>query len=68
MSNYATLGQSCQVNANELISNAKFINLNDPVYDLILTKMDKYPYPTAECGANKEEIQQQEVKVKKGCC
>lgn len=71
MSKYATLGQSCQVNGNELISNAKFLPLNDPVYNLIFTKMETYPYPVPACDGSKEKVEQvseKQVKVKQGCC
>ena len=40
---FAHLGTSCEAEGNVLMSNAKFIPLNDPIYKRIITKMYQYP-------------------------
>jgi len=40
---YAHLGQSCQTSLAVLIDNKKFFSLNDPVYNIVYTRMQRYP-------------------------
>ena len=55
---YATLGSTCRTNANELISNYKYIPPTAADYDVIFTKAQMYPgnwqYPGGNPG-NPEE-------------
>lgn len=76
---YARLGQSCQTSMAVLIDNRKFFPLNDPVYDLYYTKMQKYPATHEELQPISEEVEKPEdIKTAKqtvrrpeeysGCC
>ena len=70
---YAQLGESCQTNADVLIDNAKYLSINDPVYKLILTRMNMYPGFHKFRGFNetdrKEKEMKEDVNIKtKQCC
>ena len=40
---YARLGESCQVSRDTIISNTKYLPQNEPIYYLPYTNMLKYP-------------------------
>lgn len=46
---YARLGNSCQTSLNVLVDNRKYLAPNDLVYNLMYTRMKRYPlYPTSK--------------------
>jgi hypothetical protein len=46
---YARLGNSCQTSLDVLVDNRKFLAPNDLVYNLMYTRMKRYPlYPTTK--------------------
>lgn len=55
--NYAQLGESCQTSMDILTDNKKFFPINDPIYNIIYTRMLQYPatYPDIEKIEKKEE-------------
>jgi hypothetical protein len=40
---YAIGGESCQTNMDVLVDNKKFLSPNDMVYNLLYTRMQRYP-------------------------
>lgn len=42
--NYAMAGNSCQTSMDTLLDNRKFLPLDDPVYNLVYTRMYQYPF------------------------
>jgi hypothetical protein len=79
---YARLGNSCMTSESCLVSNQKFLQVDDPVYSLVLTKTQQYPGPQdywrdevmrREKGDKGEIIEESNednsgYKKKKGCC
>lgn len=57
---YAHLGYTCETNMNVLIDNRKFFPINDPVYDVFYTKMQKYPSTNEDLPAISDEIEKPE--------
>lgn len=57
---YAYLGQSCQTSMAVLIDNRKFFPLDDPVYNIFYTKMQKYPSITSELQPIPDDIERPE--------
>lgn len=57
---YAYLGQSCQTSMSVLIDNRKFFPLDDPIYDVFITKMQRYPATHDELNPISEEVQRPE--------
>lgn len=45
---YAILGQSCQTSMDMLVDNKKFFPMDAPVYDVLFTKMQRYPATSTE--------------------
>lgn len=61
---YARLGNNCQTSLDVLTSNAKFLPVNDPVYNLIWTRMQRYPLESDDCplkNPQKQSIQEIDV-------
>ena len=52
---YARLGATCCTNMNVLLSNAKFIPVNDPVYKMFYTESSQYP-GRGNVGLDREEM------------
>lgn len=54
--NYARLGESCQTSMDILTDNKKFFPVNDPIYNIVYTRMLQYPvtYPDIEKIEKKE--------------
>ena len=70
---YAKLGATCCTSMSVLLSNAKFIPLNDPIYKMFYTESRQYPGPSIyDSGQpsqkDPEEKQPVEKFSKKGCC
>ncbi len=68
---YAILGNTCQTSLNVLTSNTKFIPMDDPIYNMIYTKMNLYPGRTNE--EEKEDKNEKKDDAKEsykapGCC
>lgn len=63
---YAQLGQSCQTSMDVLTDNKKFFSVDDPIYDLIYTRMLQYPvsYPDVERIEEKEEVKEDNYNLK----
>lgn len=61
--NYARLGESCQTSMDMLVDNKKFFQVNDPIYNIIYTRMLQCPamYPDVD---KKEENSKEEKKEK----
>jgi hypothetical protein len=53
---------------NVLVSNSKFIPLNDPVYKLYYTQTEKLPGPSIEIKSNKSEEHKKSKESSKSCC
>lgn len=59
---YARLGATCCTNMNVLLSNAKFIPLNDPVYNVFYTNSPQYPGSDNRQAPEDREEQQREAR------
>lgn len=57
---YAYLGQSCQTSMEVLIDNKKFFPLNNPIYDVFFTNMQRYPATSNELQPISEEVERPE--------
>jgi hypothetical protein len=40
---YAQLGSACNTSSDMLVDNSKFLRINDPIYNLLYTRMMHYP-------------------------
>jgi len=62
--NYAQLGESCQTSMDILTDNKKFFPINDPIYNIIYTRMLQYPvtYPDIEKIEKIEKEEKEENK------
>jgi hypothetical protein len=57
---YARLGQSCQTSMDTLVDNRKFFSINDPIYDLLYTKMKEYPLSKKEDTIFSDQLERPE--------
>ncbi len=46
--NYATLGNACQTSLDVLVDNKKFLAMDDLVYNIMYTRMKRYPLYTVD--------------------
>jgi hypothetical protein len=66
---YAKLGSTCCTNMNVLLSNAKFIPMDDPVYKMFYTETRQYPGPLPlEPAQSFDEPEDIKRFPKKQCC
>lgn len=63
---YAILGDSCQTSSAVLISNTKFIPMDDPVYEQFYTHT--HLYPAWNETMRDEEVQEPRQRVVKSSC
>jgi len=57
---YARLGNNCQANMSVLIDNKKFFSIDDPIYNVLYTKMNKYPSTHQELQPVSDEVEKPE--------
>lgn len=65
---YANLGESCQTSLSVLSNANKFLPLNNPEYDAILTKTYEYPRIMREKTAENEKFEAKKTTTAPSCC
>jgi len=68
--NYVRLGESCQASMDTLLSNQKFLPVNDPVYRIVFTKTSRYPGPEYTGKREEDDGAKPTVQIptKRPCC
>jgi hypothetical protein len=62
-STYAKLGGACQNNMDCLLSNTKYIDPRNPVYNIPFTAMDRYPGPIVVKNEEKKKDNENKNKI-----